>query len=1036
MKALGWFTARLCWIALAWAAASSPGRAADSSSVRQIFEDPPREFSSAPLWVWNDLLTESQIIDTLRDLAGQKVRQVFVHPRPGLMTPYLGPDWFRLWRTALREAEHLDMNVWIYDENSYPSGFAGGLVPEEMPEARGRGLVLRQVQTAPKWENSMLAVFRLGDGPPQDVTEQLRAGRPIPEGHTYLVASVQRAADSAWHGGRSYVDLLYPGVTEKFLDITLGAYQREIGQHFGQRVPGIFTDEPNIIPAGGLPWTDDLPAQFEKRWGYDLMQHLPSLHAEWGDWRRVRHNYFALLNELFIARWAKPYAERCEKLGLEMTGHYWEHDWPHCRGVPDNMAMYAWQQRPAIDCLMNQYAEHTHAQFGNVRFVRELNSVANQLGKKRTLCEVYGAGGWDLRFEDMKRQADWLAVLGVNTFDQHLSYVTLRGARKRDHPQSFSYHEPWWEGYRSAGEYLERLAVAVSQGSQTNAVLVLEPTTTAWMYQGNEARLKSLGDAFFSLLMELEAAQIEYDLGCEDIMARHGSVEGNQLRVGQRAYHTVLLPPLVENLDSQTWELLDSHVAGGGKVISCKPLPSNLSARRDGAVASVGLAVWNARWSRLETREAVELLRATQKASGFWIERQPGDKGILFHMRRQLSDGQLLLLVNTSLESASAGTLHTSAAGIEQWDLETGQAQPFAFHRQPAGTHAAFSLPPAGSLLLFLSTAAKEPARPITQQSWTLTPVGSLEARRLEPNVLVLDYVDIKAGGQTRTNLYFYQANQFAFQQNGLERNPWDSAVQFKDEFLRRTFPSGSGFEATYRFTLEGPVPPDLQIVIERPDLYRIRCNGQPVQATPGAWWLDKAFGRIDLAQAARPGGNEVTITASPFTIYHELEPAYVLGRFTLKTAAQGFAIGPEQPLRLGRWQEQGHPFYAAGVSYQQEFQIGDAPTGDFVVSLGAWHGSVAKVLVNGKTAGYIGHAPWQCNVTQHIWNGLNRIEVVAIGTLKNTLGPHHGNPALGTAWPGMFQRGPSPGPPAGLSYHTVGYGLFEPFSLKQIFEQ
>ena len=46
------------------------------------------------------------------------------------MTPYLSPEWFDLWKTALNEAERLDMNVWIYDENSYPSGFAGGFVPE------------------------------------------------------------------------------------------------------------------------------------------------------------------------------------------------------------------------------------------------------------------------------------------------------------------------------------------------------------------------------------------------------------------------------------------------------------------------------------------------------------------------------------------------------------------------------------------------------------------------------------------------------------------------------------------------------------------------------------------------------------------------------------------------------------------------------------------------------------------------------------------------------------------------------------------
>src|SRR5689334_20426464 len=91
-------------------------RAMDSSAVKKLFANPPREYSTGPLWVWNDLLTEQQIRDTMRDLASQKVKQVFVHPRPGLMTPYLSKDWFRLWNVAIDEAKKLDMNVWIYDE--------------------------------------------------------------------------------------------------------------------------------------------------------------------------------------------------------------------------------------------------------------------------------------------------------------------------------------------------------------------------------------------------------------------------------------------------------------------------------------------------------------------------------------------------------------------------------------------------------------------------------------------------------------------------------------------------------------------------------------------------------------------------------------------------------------------------------------------------------------------------------------------------------------------------------------------------------
>ncbi|MEK7686372.1 MAG: glycosyl hydrolase [Verrucomicrobiota bacterium] len=1195
--------------------ASWMANAVDSAKVKTLLAHPPREYATAPLWVWNDLLTEQQIRDTMRDLASQKVMQVFVHPRPGLMTPYLGQDWFRLWNVALDEAKKLDMNVWIYDENSYPSGFAGGWVPELMPESRGRGLALREVKPAPKWEEDFVAVYRLDGDQAENVSAKLKAGESLGEGR-YLAASVQRPQNQGWYGGRCYVDLLYPGVTEKFIEVTHEAYRREVGKQFGKRLPGIFTDEPQIRPAGGLPWTDDLPQQFQKRWGYSLLDHLPSLSREMGDWRRVRHNYLQVLNDLFVERWAKPNHDWCEKYGLDWTGHYWDHEWPHCLGVPDNMAMYAWHQRPAIDCLMNQYREDTHAQFGNVRMCRELLSVANQLGRRRTLCEIYGAGGWDLRFEDMKRIADWLGVLGVNTFDEHLSYITLRGARKRDHPQSFSYHEPWWDAYHVSASYVTRLSAALSQGQQINRILVLEPTTTAWMYQGNEAKLRELGDSFFKLLLALDAAQIEYDLVSEDVLARHGSVDGKELRVGQRSYPVVVVPPHTENVNGATADLGEAFLAGGGTVVCLGEPPSRVDGNPTSRIAE---AVNEAGWLTAQAEEAPQILRRWSKPDEFSIQRASGDKGLLFHMRRQIDDGELLFLVNSSIESPSAGVIESGLKGVEQWNLYTGGVEPYPFAPTAAGTKADFKLPPSGSLLLFLSKKPIQPAPPVTERITALVATSPTEVRRLAPNVLTLDYVDVTAGGETRQNVYFYQANQFAWQKNGTDRNPWDSAVQFKDELIAKKFPAGSGFEASYRFTIEGAVPKNLAIVIERTDLYTITCNGRKVGAKKGDWWLDKAFGRIHITSAARVGENVVTLKASPFTMFHELEAAYVLGDFALQPASKGFVIVPDRPLAMGTakqvaghainpdgtawlsggigfaqgvadrapavvfdlgrpadlnairiwnyneghtrdhtargtkglrvsasangetfeaalgtfalaravgaeapaetlpvnargvryvrfdilsnhagvsfpaageppdsgfvglaevqfltgaeqrvdgvaihrvsgelasmdrrarhlvdgsgladvsamngWNRQGHPFYAHGVAYRQNFHVAKLQ-GRYRVALGAWRGAVAKVLVNGKLAGHITAPPWDCEVTKALQRGENTIEVVVIGTLKNTLGPHHGNQPLGSAWPGMFQNGPKDGPPPGAGYSNVGYGLFEPFVVQQV---
>jgi hypothetical protein len=208
-----------------------------------------------------------------------------------------------------------------------------------------------------------------------------------------------------------------------------------------------------------------------------------------------------------------------------------------------------------------------------------------------------------------------------------------------------------------------------------------------------------------------------------------------------------------------------------------------------------------------------------------------------------------------------------------------------------------------------------------------IEPVADPKIHRLDPNVLVLDYIDVQARGESRSNLYFYQANQFIWEKNGMPRNPWDSAVQFKSELISKTFPADSGFEASYKFAIESEIPENLAIVIERPDLYRVSCNGQPVQAKPGDWWLDKAFGRIPIAKLAHPGENVVTIVASPFTMFHELEPAYLIGNFTLQPGPRGFTVLPDQPLRLGGesrrgWNSQGHPFYGAAVGYAERFEV------------------------------------------------------------------------------------------------------------------
>ncbi len=1004
-----------------------PAAAADVNSIAELkarFAKPGSEYSTAPLMVWNGEVTEAAIDKQLTDYKSQGIEAFFIHPRPGLKTEYLSERWVALVRHAVEKARELGMKAWLYDENSYPSGFAGGHVPDQMPESwnQGQGLRPKPLDRAPAAGQCKVLLQRSGAGY-TDVSGTARAG----DSGEFICYEVTFYNKQAWHGGFSYVDLIKPGVTQKFIEITMGSYEKAVGKDFGGLVPGMFTDEPNIIAPdrNSMRWTPDLFEQFEKRWGYDLKPHLPSLFADAGDYRRVRHNYFALLLDLFIDRWSKPWAAYAKQNNLPWTGHYWEHGWPSPVHGPDNMAMYAWHDIPGIDMLFNQFDEGVNAQFGNVRAVKELSSVANQMGRRRTLSETYGGAGWELRFEDMKRLGDWQAVLGVNFQDQHLSHQTLLGSRKHDYPQSFTYHTPWWPQYGLLGRYFARLSLALASGEQVNRVLVIEPTTSAWMHASVPKAgpgMMEIGRAFQAFVTSLEYAQVEYDLGSENIMRDHGSDVKGGLRVGKRVYDVVVLPPGTENLDRPTASLISAYVKAGGKVISMVAPPAWVDGQPSDEL--VKLASANApRWMR-----AASVVDALKLLPGGGVQ---VTQGKLMHQRRKLAAGEILFFANSSLTESAKASAQAAGPSVTRLNAVDGTFVRYASRRVPGKTEFDVDLAPGGSLLVYAGPAVAGAIAPKPEPG-VKTPAAAtspLSVSRLAPNALRIDYCDLEAGGESMKDIYYYAAQEAAYKKNGLPTNPWNTAVQFKRTTLEKDkFPAGSGFTATFRFTLASGVSrTGLRAVVEMPALYRVSVNGKPVEAVKGEWWLDVDFGVFEIGPFVQDGDNAITLTASPMSIHAELEPIHLTGDFGVEASARGWLIVPSVPLWTGKWTAQKLPFYSDRVAYSADYTL--AAGGRHFVRLAEWHGTVAEVRVNGRSAGVIGWQPYEMEITPLVKAGSNRIEVVVTGSLKNLLGPHHGKINRGLVSPGSF-RGAPQRQPSGSAYDLEHYGLMRGFEV------
>lgn len=54
-----------------------------------------------------------------------------LHPRTGLETPYLSEEFMDRIKGCLAKAKQENLQVYLYDEDRWPSGFAGGLVTKE-----------------------------------------------------------------------------------------------------------------------------------------------------------------------------------------------------------------------------------------------------------------------------------------------------------------------------------------------------------------------------------------------------------------------------------------------------------------------------------------------------------------------------------------------------------------------------------------------------------------------------------------------------------------------------------------------------------------------------------------------------------------------------------------------------------------------------------------------------------------------------------------------------------------------------------------
>ncbi len=202
--------------------------------LRKDFQSPSTAFRGAPFWSWNDHLQVEELNRQVRDMQAHGMGGFFMHSREGLETPYMGEKWLECIRETVKTASETGMHAWLYDEDRWPSGFAGGLVPARGGDAfRAKALSMRgQRRSLPRIGEHTLAVFAARVGRRRRSSPCAACGpadAALAPGETCLVFRREVSAPSEWFNDDAYADNLNPDSVAAFIDITYEAYRRQVG---------------------------------------------------------------------------------------------------------------------------------------------------------------------------------------------------------------------------------------------------------------------------------------------------------------------------------------------------------------------------------------------------------------------------------------------------------------------------------------------------------------------------------------------------------------------------------------------------------------------------------------------------------------------------------------------------------------------------------------------------------------------------------------------------------------------------------------
>ncbi len=941
--------------------------------TKDFFKNPSAEYKAMPFWAWGFKLNREETEYQIDVFEKMGFGGVTIHPRAGLETKYLSDEFMEYVGICVKKLKEKNMFTIIYDEDRWPSGFAGGMASKKECY-RQRALKMTQQKTECEDKEAALknggtyfvACYDIKFNDRHEIVKykKINEGEAAENERWYAYSFATPKSDR--FNGESYIDTLNKEAVEYFIEQTYKKYFSEIGNEFGKSIKAVFTDEPQFARKhtidgkfeNQMPWSGDFEKTYFEKYREDITNSLPEIFWDLSDGRISKSRYFYhnhTANRITDA-FLKTYHDCCAANGIYLTGHMVEETsmFSQTSSAGDVMRTYPYFDIPGIDMLCNNKEYVT---------VKQVQSVAHQYGKEGIMSELYGVMGWNMDFKTHKLQGDWQAAMGVTLRVHSVALGSLKSIAKRDYPASLNYQSPWYTEYACLENHYTRLASVLTRGKAVVKTAVIHPIESYWLNFGPDfakGKREDMDKKLAELTDWLIHSFIDFDFINEELLS--------SANTSKFEYDTIIIPQC-ENLRSSTVKYITDFLNGGGKVVIMGECPKYIDAE------TADLSEMCDKSVRIKYSKE-ELLNVLERD----IEISGAENALICTLRQEeeclwlfvAHDGNETETLNTEIKINDRYT-------AECYDTMTGEIYYADYTAANGQTVIRHKFGGADSLLLKLMPCAADSENK-TENKYCYEKIKEFEENveySINDNVLLLDLAEFSEDGKK------FEPKEEILGINEILRKKYD--YPYVEVYGMQPWAVEDDTETkeiTLRFEFESEIAVNAEFACE--EITGLSLNGLDVTLVQTGFYVDHAIKKYKLDGIKK--GKNILLVNMPFNKKTRLEACYIVGKFGV--SADGRKItGLSESIHFGDITVQGLPFYGDNVTYKDKFELKE--NSDIRIQTEKFGGALVKVYIDGADRGNIAYPPYVLDI-EGLNKGVHSIEWVLFGNRYQTFAPLH----------------------------------------------